>query len=277
MALSIPYVQWLDFDVGKLAFHLDKGAKGGPRVKLTYAGGPLGIVSPAAVTQYPRCTGDGNLGANFGPASGKVEDAKFELDLWDLPVKDGEPNLAFLEFKTKLDLIDAALCAFVTEHQTALLGRKNLSGAEVKMLQNCAVKARYDKLTNEFQNHFFSARSGVYPYDGGVRYRKTINICDCTGKVLPQGEVCKGDVVMATLVANCVYTLGSGSFGISWGFDDVCVVAQRSALAVKTEVPQFMDAILPQGLAKPYSTKRKLPDQFNDDPQFDEDGPIVYR
>ena len=51
----------------------------------------------------------------------------------------------------------------MTEHQTALLGRKNLSGAEVKMLQNCAVKARYDKLTNEFQNYFFSARSGVYP------------------------------------------------------------------------------------------------------------------
>ena len=57
--------------------------------------------------------------------------------------------------------------------------------------------------------------------------------------------MCKGDVVMATLVASCVYTLGSGSFGISWGFDDVCVVAQRSALAIKMEVPQFAAATLP--------------------------------
>jgi len=262
------FIQASQFDASLLSFHLDHTGKNGPRIKMSYKGGPLGLVTPAAITQYPRCTGDGNLGANFGPTSGKVEDAKFELDLWDLPVKDNTPNELFIAFKGVLDTIDGKLADFVTANQTAVLGRKNLSVLEVKMLQNTAVKARYNKVTNDFENWFISARSPVFPYDGGVRYRKKINVCDCTGTVLPQGEVCKGDVVMATLVVNNVYCLPAGNFGISWGFDDVCVVAQRSSLAVKTEVPEFKMA---EGLdiAKPY-----LLPQANDEPQFED---MVYR
>ena len=140
-----------------------------------------------------------------------------------------------------VDSIDNALLDFVFTNQTKVLGRKNLSRDEVKMLQIRSVRQKYDKVSGSLVGHNVQLTTPKYHFDGmGGKYPKAINICDMYGGVLPSGQVAPGDVVAATMFANQVYTgVGGDKFGIHWSFEDVQVICQRHKLESKTEVSVF--------------------------------------
>ena len=74
----------------------------------------------------------------------------------------------------------------------------------------------------------------------GGKIARKINVCDHTGKVLPNGIVQPGDVVAATMYANQVYNgVGGDKFGIQWSFEDVQVICQRASIPQKLDVPAF--------------------------------------
>ena len=92
----------------------------------------VAFVSPACVTHWPRCTGDGNFGTMWGPTD--ISKAKFSLDLCDTPINN-DANTGFILMSEKLERIDEKLLEFVFQNQLKILGRKNLSKDECKMLQ----------------------------------------------------------------------------------------------------------------------------------------------
>jgi len=197
----------------------------------------VSFVTPACVTQWPRCTGDGNFGTMFGPA--EASKAKFTLDLTDAQMPGDQNN--FQKLADKLDRIDDKLLDFVFQNQLKALGRKNLSRAECQMLQIRTVRARYDKASGALNGHTVELKTNKFSYDG--KTEKRINICDHEGKVIQNGTVCPGDIVAATIYQAQIYTgVGGDKFGIQWGFEDVSVVCQRTKLEPKSSVPIFSSA-----------------------------------
>jgi hypothetical protein len=198
----------------------------------------VAFVTPACVTQWPRCTGDGNFGTMWGPSD--ISKAKFSLDLCDGPINH-DLNTGFITMSDKLEKIDEKLLEFVFQNQLKILGRKNLSKEECKMLQIRTVRAKYDKNTGALTGHNIQLNTPKFAWDGmGGKYERKINICDHTGTVIPNGNVAPGDVVAATMYASQVYTgVGGDKFGIQWCFDDVSVICQRSKLEMKSQVTVF--------------------------------------
>ena len=137
------YLQYVAFDKSQLHFTLGMARDGKTTVNVTY--GPshaeVALVSAPSITMWPRCTGDGNFGTMWGPTD--PAKAKFTLDLTDAPIVGDKANESFVHFASVLGEIDDALLSFVTEHQLKLLGRKNLSRDEVKMLQIRTVRPKY--------------------------------------------------------------------------------------------------------------------------------------
>ena len=201
-------------------------------------GADVSLVTPACVTNWPRVTGDGNFGTMWGPSD--ISKAKFSLDLTDGTIN-GIDNNSFDKFKQKLEQIDEKLLDFVHNNQLKVLGRKNLSREEVKMLQIRSVRAKYDKMSGSLMGFAVQLSTSKYAFDGmGGKYPRVVNICDDKGVVVPNGNVSPGDVVAATCFANQVYTgVGGDKFGIHWSFEDVSVVCQRQKLDVKNTVPIF--------------------------------------
>ena len=198
----------------------------------------VALVTPACVTHWPRVTGDGNFGTMWGPA--EVSKAKFTLDLSDAPVCDA-PNANFQAFASILNAIDERLLSFVFDNQLKVLGRRNLSKDELRMLQIKSVKPRYEKCTGGLLGNSVQFSTLKFAHDGaGGKVARKINVCDHTGKVLPEGTVSPGDVVAVTMYANQVYTgVGGDKFGIQWGFQDVQVVCQRACLPQAQDVAVF--------------------------------------
>lgn len=230
------YVASEDFDVDKVQFHLiDKNGKSTVAIGYGENLSTVAIVTPVAVTQWPRVNGDGNYGTMFGPAE-KLK-ARYTLDLSDIPIKsEDSENPFFEEFKAKLQKLDDKLLDFVCQNQLRLLGRKNLKPEEVKMLQNPSIRAKYDKMTGNLQEYTFNVSCPKYI----AKTSRTVPICDHTGKVIPNGVVASGDVVRATVYISHVYTgAGGDKFGINWGFDEVSIVCQRIKLQEKSAVPVF--------------------------------------
>jgi len=249
-------------DPALINFSLGLDRHGKPSIQVSYnaIAGELALVSPACVTNWPRVNGDGNYGTMWGPTDpGK---AKFTLDLSDAHIND-EANGAFCVLQVFLDTVDDMLLDFVHEQQLKILGRKNLSRDEIKMLQIRSVRPKYDKLSGSLTGHSMQLSASKYAFDGlGGKYTRVINVCDYTGAVLPQGTVQPGDVVAATMFANQVYTgVGGDKFGIHWSFEDVQIVCQRSRLAQKAHVPSFTEQY---DFAMPYTA------QPNHDAQFSE-------
>tara|TARA_B100000073_G_scaffold300289_1_gene266653 strand:- start:2231 stop:2917 length:687 start_codon:yes stop_codon:yes gene_type:complete len=207
------------------------------------------MVSAPAITQWPRCTGDGNFGTMWGPSD--VTKAKYTIDLCDAEIN-GKPNTEFTAFSKIIDMIDDKLLDFVHANQLPLLGRKNLSKEEIKMLQIRSVRPKYDKHTGGLNGHTLNLSSSKYAWDGmGSKYERRITICDHQGKAIPNGAVAPGDVVALTMYANMVYTgVGGDKFGIHWSFQDVSVVCQRAHLEHTTEVTAFTNATW--DFSKPY-------------------------
>ena len=84
------YTPFQNFDVNAVRFTLGVDSKGKPQLSMSCepAGGEVAMVTPAAVTQWPRCTGDGNFGTMWGPTD--ASKTKFTLDLTDQPINGTE-------------------------------------------------------------------------------------------------------------------------------------------------------------------------------------------
>lgn len=236
------FVNYLSFTPEEINFALGMDRIGKPQIQM-YMGAhaaEVALVSPACVTNWPRVTGDGNFGTMWGPA--ELTKAKFTLDITDAPINDVH-NAAWDAFASLMTAIDDRLLDFVQANQLKILGRKNLSRDECKMLQIRTVRPKYEKATGALTGHSVQVSTSKFAWDGcGGRYARAINVCDHTGKVLPGGAVQPGDVVAATMFANQVYTgVGGDKFGIHWSFEDVSVVCQRTRLAQKTEVLCFQE------------------------------------
>ena len=256
-------------DETNIQFALGTDRSGKPMVSMRIEpnGAEVAMVTCAAVTQWPRCTGDGNFGTMWGPTD--PTKAKYTLDLTDAPINE-QPNADYAIFKEKMESIDDALLDFVTENQLKILGRKNLSRDEVKMLQIRSIRPKYDKMTGALNGHTINLSTSKHAWDGmGGKYARKITICDFAGQTVPNGQVCPGDVVAATIYANQVYTgVGGDKFGIHWGFQDVSVVCQRASLEEKTEVSAFMECGWTFG--KPYMDQNSEPNAYNAADQFSE-------
>lgn len=253
------YISYQTFQPLEVQFTLGTDRQAKPTVGMHYnaEAADVGIVSPACVTNWPRVTGDGNFGTMWGPA--EITKAKFTLDLTDSHIN-GVVNDKWDAFAEMMNSIDDRLLDFVQSNQLKILGRKNLSRDEVKMLQIRTVRPKYDKQTGALTGHSLQLSASKFAWDGvGGRYPRTINICDKDNMVLPDGKVNPGDVVAATIYVNQVYTgVGGDKFGIHWSFEDVQVVCQRSSLAPRTDVPAFGCASY--DFAKPYTADDATPD-----------------
>jgi len=234
------FFQYAQIDVEQIHFTLGVDRAGKPNVNMSYGPdrGELAMVSAPAVTMWPRCSGDGNFGTMWGPTD--ITKAKYTLDLGDQAIQD-KTNEHFAVFMALMERIDERLLDFVTENQLKILGRKNLSRDEVKMLQIRSVRPKYDKITGALNGHSINLSTSKFKWDGmGSKYPSTVTICDVHGKTVPNAAVAPGDVVAATMFANSVYNgVGGDKFGIHWSFQDVQVICQRSNLESKSEVSAF--------------------------------------
>jgi hypothetical protein len=198
----------------------------------------VAVVTPPCITLWPRCTGTGNFGTTWGPV--EVTKSKFTLDLTDCAIG-AETNLAFDKFANRLEVVDDTVLKFVFANQQRILGRKNLSMDELKMLHIRSVRPKYDKETGDATGRAVQLNTLVYRGDGlGGKFIKPVNICDKDGAVVANGNVCPGDAVCATMYAATVYTgVGGDKFGIQWCFEDVQVVCQRAKLMQVTHCNAF--------------------------------------
>lgn len=246
------FTPFQNFDVNAVRFTLGVDSKGKPQLSMSCepAGGEVAMVTPAAVTQWPRCTGDGNFGTMWGPTD--ASKTKFTLDLTDQPINGTEINADYEKFKATLEAIDDKLLDFVTENQSRILGRKNLTREEVKMLQVRTARQKIDKLTGQPTGYTIDLKTPKFAWDGqGGKYERKVTICDYQGNAVANGTVKPGDVVAATMHCNSVYNgMAGDKFGISYGFQDVSVVCQRSNLEDKTHVSAFQNVEWSCG--KPY-------------------------
>ena len=222
-----------------LMFYIGTDRNGKPSITMSSQQRDVAFVSPACVTHWPRCTGDGNFGTMWGPSD--ISKAKYSLDLTDAKIG-SEDNAGFKQMADTMSAIDDKLLDFVFQNQLKCLnGRKNLSREECKMLQIRSVRAKYDKNTGALAGHSVQLSTPKFTWDGmGGKYARSITICDHAGMVIENGTVSPGDVVAATVHAAQVYTgVGGDKFGIQWSFDDVSVICQRNKLDVRTEVSVF--------------------------------------
>lgn len=259
------YVNYQELNAEEINFALGTDRHGKPQINM-YIGAEaaeVALVSPASVTNWPRVTGDGNFGTMWGPTD--IQKAKFTVDLTDVAINGGS-NEAFEQFSQLIAQVDDRLLDFVQANQLKILGRKNLSREEIKMLQIRTVRPKYDKVTGALAGHSVQLSATKFAWDGcGGKYARTINVCDHTGAVIPNGVVQPGDVVAVTMFANQVYTgVGGDKFGIHWSFEDVQVVCQRSSLAQKTSVPCF------QANAYEFAMPYTEPQQAHYEAQFSE-------
>ena len=236
------FYPFASFDVSQLQFALGTDRNGKPTISMTVApaGGEVAMVTAPAVTQWPRVSGDGNYGTMWGPSDPMK--AKYTLDLTDAPLDEmSDVSPHFITLSRKLEQIDERLLDFVHNNQLRILGRKNLTREEVKMLQIRSVRPKYDKCTGGLAGHTVQTSTSKYAWDGsGSKHARQVAVCDKDGNVVPDGNVQPGDIVAATIYVNQVYTgVGGDKFGIHWGFQDVQVVCQRSSVEAKSEVSAF--------------------------------------
>ena len=155
------YTQWSDLQVSEITFALGTDRQGKPTITMLQLPGntDVSFVTPACVTNWPRCTGDGNFGTMWGPTD--VQKAKFSLDLTDGAIN-GVENPNFEAFAALLMEVDDKLLDFVHNNQLKVLGRKNLAREEVKMLQIRTVRPKYDKASGALIGHSVQMSTGKY-------------------------------------------------------------------------------------------------------------------
>ena len=237
------HLNWKKVKLEDLHFNVhDKFGK--LQITTTLTGnGDVAVVTPACITQWPRVVGDGNFGTMWGPDD--ITKAKFQLDLTDAFINN-TANPDWEAFAALLTGIDNKLLDFVCnpDNQTRLLGRRNLSREEVKMLQIPSVKAKYDKMSGNLIGHSVQLNAPKFIFDGmGGKMARDINIVDFSGKAIEKPAVAPGDCVAATCHIGQVYTgVGGDKFGISWALDAVSIVAQRSQLSQAKDLDCFQQS-----------------------------------
>ena len=99
------FQQLKDFNAEDVQFSLrtDSKHKIALSMHMGTSAAEVAFVSPACVTQWPRCTGDGNFGTLYGPDD--IKKAKFCLDLTDQKIGDDQ-NRLFTEFARKINICD---------------------------------------------------------------------------------------------------------------------------------------------------------------------------
>jgi hypothetical protein len=223
------FIPFCELDISKVAFAIGQERQGKPTIAMVYDDHATegAVVTPACITNWLRCSGDGTFGTMWGPTDPMK--TKFTLDLNDTAINGEENTLfAFAKFAAFITAIDDKLLDFVFNNQLKLLGRKNLSREEVKMLQIRSVRHKIDKVTGADNGEHLQLNASKYVWDGmGGKMAKPINVCDRNGSVIAEAVVAPGDVVAATMFANQVFTgVGGDKFGIHRSFEDVSIVCQ---------------------------------------------------
>ena len=146
------FVNYQEMKANEINFALGTDRQGKATIQMFFGdtAADVALISPACVTNWPRVTGDGNFGTMWGPTD--IQKAKFTLDLTDAYINETE-NAMFTNFADKLTEIDERLLDFVQANQLKILGRKNLSREECKMLQIRTVRPKYDKVTGALAGH----------------------------------------------------------------------------------------------------------------------------
>ena len=199
------------------------------------------FVSPPAPTQFPRISGQGNFTPDNPFAPQQEEKTQFTIDLNCESVDHDLPNNDFEDFLKCIESIDQALLKFVFVHQLKVLGRKNLSKDEVKMLQIPSVKRSMDRDSGMERAAKMEPKLRKFYFDS-VKNQclNEVLVCDHNGKVVEGGEVRPGDIVCVTVHLAGVYTgVGGDKFGINWNFREVQVVCQSAHKRRKTKVDAF--------------------------------------
>ena len=238
------YQNWKVYSSNDVQFHMSPDKQGGMRVIATV--GPnkkeLCIITPECITQWPKCTADGNYGTTYGPKEPSEEKkTKFTLDLTSKPIT-GAENSQFTEFLAFITAIEDKLLDFVTENQDKLIKKVGkLSREQVKMLQNRSVKEKADAMTGTVDYKVIDLKRNKYTYESfGYQAQNSITICDGEGALIEGGMVRSGDVIACTMWPSSVYTgLAGDKFGITWAFDAVSIICQGSKVAQSPQVSAF--------------------------------------
>lgn len=245
-----------DLDTKAVSFSLGVDRGGRPTICVT---GATAFVTCAGVTFWPRVS-ESNYGSAFGPDD--VLKSKFQLDITNAPFWNGEENKDFQLLQQKLDELDDALLTFVHANQQRILGRRQLSRDEVKMLQVASVREKFDKSTGSPLGLSFQMSTPAYGWDGrGGRVQRSIPICDAAGQVVQDGVVRAGDVVAATAyLSTCYSGVAGDKFGLHWAFSDCQVLLQQSAsVENKTQVTEFVTQACSQySFARPYKPEKQF-------------------
>ena len=130
------------FKWDEVTLSMGAGYDGKPKINIS----SMAVVTPPCITLWPRCTGTGNFGSQWGPTD--VMKSKFTLDLTDGAIG-ADANTDFIKFANRVEVIDDSLLKFVFANQQRILSRKNLSIDELKMLQIRSVRPKYDKETGD--------------------------------------------------------------------------------------------------------------------------------
>jgi hypothetical protein len=202
----------------------------------------LSFVTPTAITNYPRLTGDGDFGTTFGPTD--IKKARFSLDVnnWETESAPTHQHTEDMEkFLAILADVDEALLNFMYGNQLKWLQRKNLSREEVRMLQIPSVKIPINKESGAEKPKTVKLQTGKFYFDQvGNERERTINVCDFTGRIVAEGAVMPGDAVCCSMHLGSVYNgVGGDKFGISWQLEDVQVVCQSEHMKPKEYVVAF--------------------------------------
>lgn len=246
------FVEFDQFDPTPIAFSVHNDKEGKTRIRMNKK---FGIHTPACVTHWPQCSGDGNFGSKFGPD--EVGKAKFMIDLNDTPIKE-KPNEGFALMREKFEKLDDRLLDFVTDNQVRILSRKNLDREQIKMLQIRTVRPKYNMEDGEFMGHRMSLSKAKFSYEGK---EQKIQIVDCNGEELPDGVVGSGDVVTVMAYPASVYTIGD-KFGIKWEFNAVAIICQAARLPPPSSTLELFKKRKYEDLAMEYVSA--APDaQFN--------------
>ena len=217
------YLNLTDFDSDLINVTTIHGRNGKENLYLSY--GPnhkqISFITPVCETRYPRVNGDGNLNTAYGPTDPKK--INFTLDLHE-----ADDTSSYQRFMEVLDMIDDCLLKYVFKNQAKILGRRNLSLDEIKMLQIRSAKTKIDKWNGEAMSPAVHLTTKKFYRDQCWNEReRTITLWDAKGNKLDSGNVLPGDLVSASIQADNVYSgVGGDKFGVHWTFNDVCIVCQ---------------------------------------------------
>jgi len=189
------------------------------------------FVGPVNVCDWPLLGADGNMGTLYGP--NEEDKAQWQVSLTDRRVpqaafgtslndEQGRNSLAQSFFQVIKD-IDEAVCDYVYEHRKELLGLPKATKDEVRGKMNHSVKAKCDDAGEELYQKM-SVSLKKYGWDGSKNELVVIK-----RKERWEGEIKHEDVLQVALQLDCVYTIGTGSFGVKYNIVEINHVAHAQS------------------------------------------------